>query len=149
MRTVAGIADFPFEERKNMKRNLIYHTHIPLGEKVTIETEQNYTTKTDLESISRDGITVICNQLTLNQILPNAASVAPKQPVALPVSFTLGQGERIKASCNVVAVRRLSKDTFQMVMRFREISEEHFELVDHYIESILNEKSHVPLEQVA
>lgn len=133
-----------------MKRNLIYHTHIVLDEKVTIENGQQHCAKTDLEAISRDGITMTCNRELLDQLLPNTASIAPKQPVSLRVSFALDRDrEQIKADCHVVGVRRLSRDTFQMMMQFQDISEQHFERVDRYIESALNPVLHDELEQVA
>lgn len=133
-----------------MKRNLIYHTHIRLGKQITIETGQKNTAKTDLEAISRDGITINCDRSMLDQLLPNTASVIPKQPVSLSVSFNLdGSSGKVKANCNVVAVRRLSRDTYQMVMRFQDISECHFERVDRYIENSLNHACDDALEQVA
>lgn len=121
-----------------MKRNLIYHTHIHLGEKINILTSKNETVTTELEAISRDGMTITCDQQTLSALMPNTASVAPKRAVILPVCFTLNQvDDEIKVQCNVECVRRLSRDMFQLDMRFREISDQDFELIDRYIEQSL------------
>jgi hypothetical protein len=121
-----------------MKRNLIYHTHIQPGENIQIRTNGSQPVETELDAISRDSLTVTCNQRTLDILLPNTSSVAPKQAVILPVSFRLNQsGDEIDAQCSVVSVRRLSKDTFCLAMKFREISEQDFESIDEYVESSL------------
>lgn len=121
-----------------MKRNLIYHTHIQPGESIQIRANGNDSVETELDAISRDSLTVRCNQKTLEMLLPNTASVAPKQAVILPVSFRLNQlGDEIDAQCSVVSVRRLSKDTFCMDMRFREISSQDYASIDDYIEKSL------------
>jgi hypothetical protein len=129
-----------------MKRNLIYHTHIHLGEKIDVLTSKNETVTTELEALSRDGMTITCDQKTLSALMPNTASVAPKRAVILPVCFTLNKiNDEIKVRCNVVCVRRLSRNIFQLDMRFREISAQDFELIDHYIEQSLRQQQ--PLKQ--
>ncbi len=121
-----------------MKRNLIYHTHIQLGESITIRANKHDTVNTELEAISRDGMTVKCDQQTLDLLLPNSASIAPKQAVLLPVSFRLNQkDDEIDVQCSVISVRRLSKNIFQLSMRFREISAQNYDSINHYIEKFL------------
>jgi len=121
-----------------MKRNLIYHTHIQPGESIQIRANGSESIETELGAISRDSLTVTCNQKTLDILLPNTASVAPKKAVILPVSFRLNQsGDEIDVQCSVVSVRRLSKDIFCMDMKFREISTQDYESIDNYIENSL------------
>ena len=118
--------------------NLIYHTHIQPGESIQIRANGSESVETELDAISRDSLTVTCSQKTLDILLPNTASVAPKQAVLLPVSFRLNQSsDEIDAQCSVVSVRRLSKDIFCMDMRFREISKLDYESIDAYIEKSL------------
>ena len=142
---------FELDTKFNMKRNLIYHTHIQLGEKIEIRANKKSVTQTELEAISRDGMTVKCNQQTLDLLLPNTPSVAPKQAVILPVSFSLNQLDKvIDTHCSIISVRRLSKDTFQLDMRFREISAQNYESIDHYIEaSLKRHQKQVPKQTLA
>jgi len=143
-----------------MKRHLIYHTQISVNDDqaksnpVSIQLNDQSEVHSSLESISKDGLTLNCDQQTLHRLLPNNISVSPKQPVLLPVSFTLY--ENIDTMCNVVYVRRLSKDTFQLEMRFQEISERESDLVDQYVEDTLkrkhaerNQQSLLPMAKVA
>lgn len=134
-----------------MKRNLIYHTHIQPGESIQIRANGSESVATELDAISRDSLTVTCNQKTLDILLPNTASVAPKQAVILPVSFRLNQSDsEIDAQCSVVSVRRLSKDIFCMDMKFREISEQDYDAIDTYIENNLQrQKKHSGFAKVA
>jgi len=128
-----------------MKRNLIYHTHIQPGESIQIQANGSESVETELDAISRDSLTVTCSQKTLDILLPNTASVAPKQAVLLPVSFRLNQSSKeIDAQCSVVSVRRLSKDIFCMDMRFREISTKDYESIDDYIEKSLQRQQKQP-----
>ena len=121
-----------------MKRNLIYHTHIQPGESIQIRANGSKHVETELDAISRDSLTVTCSQKTLDLLLPNTASVAPKQAVILPVSFRLSPSDNeIDAQCSVVSVRRLSKDIFCLDMKFREISEQDYESIDQYVEKSL------------
>ena len=134
-----------------MKRNLIYHTHIQPGENIQIRTNGSESLATELNAISRDSLTVTCDQKTLDLLLPNTSSVAPKQAVILPVSFCLNQtSSEIDAKCSVVSVRRLSKNIFCMEMRFREISSKNYAVIDHYIEqNLLNQQKTSRLDKVA
>ena len=128
-----------------MKRNLIYHTHIQPGESILIRANGSESVETELGAISRDSLTVTCSQKTLDILLPNTSSVAPKQAVILPVSFRLKPtGEEIDAKCSVVSVRRLSKDIFCMDMKFREISAQDYESIDNYIEKGLQRQQKQP-----
>jgi hypothetical protein len=121
-----------------MKRNLIYHTHIQPGENIQIRANGSESVDTELNAISRVSLTVKCDQKTLDILLPNTSSVAPKQAVILPVSFRLNQfGDEIDAQCSVVSVRRLSKDIFYMDMKFKEISTQDYDSIDDYIEKSL------------
>jgi hypothetical protein len=134
-----------------MKRNLIYHTNIQPGENIQIRANGSESIETELVSISRDSLTVTCSQKTLDILLPNTPSVAPKQAVILPVSFRLNKsGDEIDAQCSVVSVRRLSKDIFCMDMRFKEISSQDYESIDGYIEKRLQrQQKQTSLAQVA
>lgn len=126
-----------------MKRHLIYHTQVAVNEtnsdhSICIKTLNEQSIHTAMQSISRDGLTITCDQQDLVQILPNTSSVSLKQPIQLPVSFTLK--DTVEAQCNVVCVRRLSKDIFQVDMRFTNLKTRDEELVDEYVEQSLKLK---------
>jgi len=140
-----------------MKTNLIYHTQITMSdehngsEKVSIEVSNKTAINAFFNTISKDGMTITCDQHTLHALLPNKESIAPKQPVTLPVTFSLNQ--EIKATCNVICVRRLSKNIFELDMRFKDLAENDASSVNQYIESSLMKKQRLnansPLSKAA
>lgn len=131
-----------------MKRNLIYHTHIAIENKVIVSSDTG-DIDTKLEAIARDGLTLTCNRETLDKLLPNTAVIAPKQPKTLELSFQLdNQADIIQSLCEVYCLRRLSRDTFQLDLRFNALEEKHFEQIDHYIERSLRQLQ-PQLKQVA
>lgn len=131
-----------------MKRNLIYHTQIPAHNSVRTKSADGEFT-TQLESIARDGMTLSCDRKTLDQLFPNTASIAPRQPKKLDVDFVLpGSGHAIKSTCEVFCMRRLSRDVFQLEMRFENLSEKDFEMIDRYIDAGLSQ-NHQAANQAA
>lgn len=121
-----------------MKRQLIYHTYVNTNPSNKIEVCVNTLsteTKCYLARVSRDGLSLSCNAETLHSIMPNKTSIAPKDPIALSVLFTLA--ENIEAKCRVILARRLSKDQFIMDLKFIEINENAMMHLDSYIEEKL------------
>jgi c-di-GMP-binding flagellar brake protein YcgR len=127
---------------KSMKRNLIYHTHIPVNNTVTTKTERGQYT-TELGCLSRDGMVLTCNRNTLDKMFPNTVSIAPRQPKKIVAAFTLpGDTKLIETACEVYSLRRLSRDLFELTMKYDDLSEEDYELVDQYVESKLKSLNH-------
>jgi len=129
-----------------MKRALIYHSKIAVKQTKRINSQVDIFTQgdsvaisTSLQNVSRDRITITCDQFSLQQLLPNHAQVSPKQPVSLKVNFTIYK--KIDMSCHVISVRRLSKDTFQMDMMFKELDEHSENLIDKYMNYSLKKKN--------
>jgi len=137
-----------------MKRPLIYHSQIAVKEtkrihsQVDIFTLDDSAISTSLQNVSRDRITITCDQFSLHQLLPNHAQISPKQPVSLKVNFTIY--EKIDMSCHVISVRRLSKDTFQLDMMFNELDEHSEHLIDKYMNySLKKQNENIGYREVA
>lgn len=123
-----------------MKRNLIYHTRIPVNNVVATRTESG-DFQTRFERIARDGMTLSCDRATLDQLFPNTVSIAPRQPKRMEVKFSLpGQQQQIEASCEVFSLRRLSRDCFELEMHFQQLDEQDFQWIDQYIETNLRQQ---------
>ncbi len=121
-----------------MKRQLMFHTHVNTGQskKISVLVQTEYEQeKCYLDRISRDGLTISCDTKTLQNIMPNKASVAPKDPISMRTTFKLDKS--IHASCRVIFARRLSKDHFVMELKFVDINEQAMQDLDDYIESTL------------
>mgnify|MGYP003386088479 CR=1 FL=1 len=124
-----------------MKTQLIYHTPIAVDNQHYTASEANVLSlhgaseQATIKTISRDGISLNCDQPTLQKLLPNTVSVSPKQPAKLDVSFTLETNLEIVG--DVICIRRLSKDTFQLDLRFSDLKPEIETEIDNYIEQCL------------
>lgn len=131
-----------------MKRNLIYHTQISVQNAVTTKTEHG-SYATELEALSRDGMVLTCNRKTLDGMFPNTVSIAPRQPKQMTLSFTLpGETELIETSCEVYSLRRLSRDLFELTMKYETLSDADFDIVDRYVENKLKSLN-TPLNHAA
>jgi hypothetical protein len=139
-----------------MKRQLIYHTHVITNRQqskpVQVQTRligdnnSSATISCSLDRISRDGMTLSCDELTLNQLMPKKACVAPKNPITLVTDFSLD--EKIHANCRVIYTRRLSKNQFVLELKFFELAERDMNLIDQFIEKCLNGDQHVPASTI-
>lgn len=134
--------------RQIMKRQLIYHTPIALdaqsykASEASVLSGQGVHERATIKTISRDGICLNCDQETLHRLLPNTPSVSPKCPVKIEVAFKLESFLQIDA--DVICIRRLSKDTFQLELRFGALDTEAECEIDAYIEhSLYKEKSKI------
>ena len=134
---------FDFLRHRTMKHKLIYHTHISandcaaVSEVTTITDEGEY--NLTLSAIARDGLTLNCDRQTLDSILPNFCSVSPRQPKVINTRFCLSKHKRksnthIEAPCEVFCVRRLSRDTYQLELKFKSLAEEALDSVDKFID---------------
>jgi hypothetical protein len=129
-----------------MKRQLIYHTPVELSSTAitandaSLVSGQGVHEHARIKCISRDSLSLNCNQETLHRLLPNTASVSPKQPVKLEVSFKLESFLQVAA--NVVCVRRLSKDTFQLDLCFEQLDSKSESEIDKYVEQSLYGSTH-------
>jgi hypothetical protein len=121
-----------------MKRQLIFHTHISTKQSNKIVVKVHSGTKQNtcyLDRVSRDTLTLSCDTETLHNLIPNKASVAPKDPISLSTYFTLDHN--IQANCRIIFARRLSKDQFIMELKFVDIDEQAMLNLDSYIERTL------------
>lgn len=121
-----------------MKHNLIYHAHIAMHKHV-LAGNDHAKYNTHLEALARDGISLRCDRDTLASLLPNTSSIAPRQPKQLEVNFVLPQNDYIvQCQCEVYSLRRISKDCFQLDMKFHNLSTEQDQAIDNYIEAQLH-----------
>lgn len=128
-----------------MKRQLIYHTPISVDKQNYKDSDASVLTlagtneRATIKTISRDGMSLNCDQATLQKLLPNTCSVSVKQSVKLDVSFKLES--LLEVSADVICTRRLSKNTFQLELRFSELSPTCEAEIDNYIEQCLYNNS--------
>ncbi len=122
-----------------MKRQLIYHTHVNTRQSNQIKVFlHSNTTKSvcSLDRISRDGLTLSCDFVTLQTLMPNKSCIEPKNPISFEASFKLDN--LIEAKCRIIFARRLAKDKFVLELKFVDISEKGMHQLDSFIEKALH-----------
>ncbi len=122
-----------------MKRNLIHHTQIPMTKEPVGKTTLLNGVRTKLHCIGRDGFSIICDQKRLIELLPNPATVSPKSAVRFTCEFNLpGYDKTLITPCEAIYARRLSRDSFQMSLKFTVLTEEQTAIIDAFVEEHLN-----------
>lgn len=119
-----------------MNKGLIYHTQLNAKGEVIVSTSDKVAICTQLDTISKHGLVLHCDQSTLANLFPKNANFSPKQASSLDVSFGLPEVGKVDTSCDVISVRRLSRNQFELNLRFKE-SESHTRtlgVVEHYVE---------------
>lgn len=120
-----------------MTRNLIYHTHVPAKDCVIAQTSTGCV-ETELSAIARDGITLTCNRATLDQLFHNTSCIAPRQPKHITVEFDLPTSEQtLEINGEVFSLRRLSREIYQLEMKFETLDEQQRLALNTYIDHIL------------
>ncbi|MGP4844631.1 PilZ domain-containing protein [Marinobacter sp. 1Y8] len=88
-------------------------------------------------NLSRAGMLVECDSNHVRDILPGNPTVAPKKTVALDVKFAVPvvsvQSVNIEASCDLVHIRRVSKNRFQLGLQFTGFAGNGHDYVDQFV----------------
>lgn len=94
-----------------------------------------------LTNLSRAGVMALCSPDMVKTLLPRGASVGPRQAVRVKVQFDVPvvnvHKVQIEAECDVVYLRRVSRDTFHLGMSFVSFSDNGQQYLDQYIDKEL------------
>lgn len=95
-----------------------------------------------LTNLSRAGVMAVCTPDMVKLLLPGGAVVGPRQSVRVNVQFELPvlnvQKVQIEAQCDVVYLRRISRDTFHLGMSFVSFEDSGQDCIDQYIDRKLH-----------
>ncbi|MGO1750024.1 MAG: PilZ domain-containing protein [Marinobacter sp.] len=94
-----------------------------------------------IANLSRTGVMLSCDQDTVSQLTPSLKVPAPgsltvvKAHFSVPVVAT--QPVSIVASGNIVHLRRIARDEFQLGIQFSDFEDNGFDYVDTYVRKLL------------
>lgn len=121
------------------KKNLRYYTRIPAQLEATISQQNSDNIIIAISNLSRAGLMLACDRVTLNKILPNTSAIIPREPVQFNVEFAIPviaiQSVIIKAKCNIIYTRRISRDSFQVGIEFESVENNGYSYIDQYIDN--------------
>lgn len=124
-----------------MQTNLRYHNRINTQFDASMKSPQGETLTGTIANLSRAGLMIECDRQTIEDLIPNNNPVSPKTPVSLEVDFKLwsasSQYESLTAICNIIHVRRISRETYQVGMEFDHFPNDDYEKVTHYVDQKL------------
>ena len=121
------------------KKNLRHYTRIRAQLEASVLKDEKTAVTADIANLSRAGMMLACDNATLNEMLPNTTAIIPRKPVQLTVQFTVPvvatHTVMIKALCNIVYTRRLSRDSFQVGLEFDSVENNGYSYIDQYIDA--------------
>lgn len=126
------------ETRQPVRPNLRHHNRVATQLTVEVSTGDGLTAECESANLSRAGLMLVCTPEQVSQILPNDSPIAPRQAVRLHARFSLPvislQSVSVSVDCDVIYVRRVSRDCFQVGMEFVEFEGSGRDYVDQYID---------------
>ncbi|MDG5499277.1 PilZ domain-containing protein [Marinobacter sp. BGYM27] len=139
MGTMNAPASTTFSGIKSMagKNNLRQQQRVSTNIEVTVCNPNGNQLVCHTANLSRAGMLVECDSDHVRDILPGNSPIAPKKAVALDVKFAVPvvsvQSVNIEASCEIIHVRRVSKNRFQLGLQFTGFNGNGHDYVDQYV----------------
>lgn len=135
------------EQKPASRPNLRHYHRISTKFPARIEPETGPATadaplECQLTNLSRAGVMALCTPEMIKTLLPNGPSVGPRQAVRVKVQFELPvlnvQKVLVEARCDVIYLRRISRDTFHLGMSFVEFEDRGQDYIDQFIDRKLH-----------
>ncbi|MFD2229219.1 PilZ domain-containing protein [Alkalimarinus sediminis] len=121
------------------KKNLRHYTRIRAQLEANVLKNDETLVTVNIANLSRAGMMFACDNAALNAMMPNTTAIIPRKPVQLTVQFTVPvvatQTVMIKALCNIVYTRRLSRDSFQVGLEFDSVENNGYSYIEQYIDA--------------
>lgn len=96
-----------------------------------------------ISNLSRTGVMVSCNQKTAGQLMPYLKAPAPGNCIKVKTRFSVPaaatQPVSILANGNIVHLRRMARDEFQLGIQFADFEDNGFDYVDNYVRKLLTD----------
>ncbi|XKH01426.1 PilZ domain-containing protein [Marinobacter nauticus] len=113
---------------------------------ITLELPKGHCVNCQASNLSRAGMTLCCNLETVKQLIPGMRPPAPGSWVEIkarfPVPVLKTQPVTVLADGNIVNMRRISRDEFELGVQFSEFEGNGFDYVDKCVSRLLAEQKH-------
>lgn len=117
--------------------NLRQQQRIPARLEVSIISLDGTCLECRTANLSRAGMMVECESDRIGSLIADRWAVAPKDPVALDVRFSVPvvtvQSVNIEVRCHVVHVRRISRNVFHLGLQFSEFAGNGHDYIDQFV----------------
>lgn len=128
------------------KPNLRNQQRVDVATDITIEKLDGCCLTCSVSNLSRTGVMVSCTHEAFRQLIPEQKAPAPGDWVTVKTRFSVPvvatQPVSIIADGNIVHVRRIARDEFQVGIQFAEFEGNGFDYVDRYVSKLLADSRH-------
>ncbi|MBL1272580.1 MAG: PilZ domain-containing protein [Oceanospirillales bacterium] len=124
-----------------MKPNLRNQQRVDVVSDIVIETPDGCQLTCKISNLSRTGVMISCNQETAGQLIPHLKAPAPGNLMSVKARFSVPviaiQPVSILANGNIVYLRRIARDEFQLGIQFADFEGNGLDYVDRYVRKLL------------
>lgn len=123
------------------KPNLRNQQRADVASDIVIEKPDGCQLTCKIANLSRTGVMLSCDQETASQLIPSLTVPAPGNPIFVKAQFSVPvvatQPVSVVANGNLVHLRRIAKDRFQLGIKFSDFEGNGFDYVDGYVRKLL------------
>ncbi len=123
------------------KSNLRNQQRVPVDASIALEKPDGQRLDCQIANLSRSGVMISCTEEAARVLLPGLRAPAPGLYFGVTARFSVpvlpAQPVAVTADCNVVHLRRVSRDEFQVGIQFSEFEGNGFDYVDQYVARLL------------
>lgn len=143
-------ASLDSEPKPVTRPNLRHHHRISTQFAARIESEDAspagaQVLECKLTNLSRAGVMAVCTPEMIKVLLPKGTALGPRQTVRVKIQFELPvinvQKVQIEAQCDIVYLRRVSREIFHLGMSFVSFDNTGQDYIDQYIDRQLHRQS--------
>ncbi|HEY9120767.1 MAG TPA: PilZ domain-containing protein [Marinobacter sp.] len=123
------------------KPNLRNQQRVDVATEVKIEKSDGSSLTCEVSNISRTGIMILCNQEGVKKLVPGQKTPAPGNWISVTATFSVPvvaqQPVSVVAGGNIIHMRRIARDQFQLGIQFTEFDGNGYHYVDNYVSKLL------------
>ncbi|PSF05986.1 PilZ domain-containing protein [Marinobacter fuscus] len=130
------------------KINLRNQQRVDVSTDISIEKPDGCCLTCKVSNLSRSGVMISCDQHTVQALVPGMRAPSPGFWIGVNTCFTVPvvptQPVTVLASGNIVHMRRIARNEFQVGIQFTEFEDNGFEYVDRYVAKLLSDARTLP-----
>lgn len=120
------------------------YPRIPMAVPVDVQVPDGALIRAKMCNVSRAGMQLACDPVTVGQLLPGGQMPMPSQPVTLDVRFELpvgGEPVPINVRCAAVFSRRVAQNEFRLGLQFTSFEAEGADHLESYIQECTGQQA--------
>ncbi|GGC57733.1 PilZ domain-containing protein [Marinobacter halophilus] len=123
------------------KSNLRNQQRVDIATDITIEKIDGCCLTCKVSNLSRSGVMITCDQNMVKQLVPGMRAPSPGHWIEVKTRFMVPvlptQPVTVLADGNIVHMRRIARDEFQIGIQFSEFEGNGFDYIDRYVAKLL------------